>query len=38
MYDVPSSITSESTRLTTAVRKSTLTYVYDFGAYWEHCI
>lgn len=38
MYDTPGSITSENTRLTTALRKSTLNYVYDFGDYWEHRI
>jgi hypothetical protein len=38
MDDAPGSITSESTRLTTALRKSTLNYVYDFGDYWEHRI
>jgi len=37
-YDSPGSITSESTRLTSALRKSTLNYVYDFGDYWEHRI
>ena len=38
MYDAASSITSESTRLTTALRKTTLNYVYDFGDYWVHRI
>jgi hypothetical protein len=38
MYDAPGSITSENTRLTTALRRSTLNYVYDFGDYWEHRI
>ena len=38
MYDSPGSITSENTRLTTALRKATLNYVYDFGDYWEHRI
>ena len=31
-------ITSENTRLTTALRKATLNYVYDFGDYREHRI
>ncbi|MBA3588428.1 MAG: hypothetical protein H0W38_02320, partial [Methylibium sp.] len=30
--------TSENTRLTTALRRATLNYVYDFGDYWEHRI
>lgn len=38
MNDAPGSITSENTRLTTALRKATLNYVYDFGDYWEHRI
>lgn len=38
MYDTPGSVTSENTRLTTALRKATLNYVYDFGDYWEHRI
>ena len=38
MYDSPGSITSENTRLTTALRKATLNYVYDFGDYWDHRI
>lgn len=38
MYDDPGSITSESTRLTTALIRSTLSYVYDFGDYWDHRI
>ncbi|WP_369652173.1 hypothetical protein [Variovorax sp. V213] len=38
MYDDPGSITSESTRLTTALNRSTLSYVYDFGDYWDHRI
>ncbi|WP_049809772.1 plasmid pRiA4b ORF-3 family protein [Variovorax paradoxus] len=38
MYDDPDSITSESTRLTTALNRSTLSYVYDFGDYWDHRI
>lgn len=38
MYDEPGSITSESTRLTTALNRSTLSYVYDFGDYWDHRI
>jgi hypothetical protein len=38
MDDAPGSITSENTRLTTALRKATLNYVYDFGDYWEHRI
>lgn len=38
MYDDPGSITSESTRLTTALKRSTLSYVYDLGDYWDHRI
>ena len=38
MYDDPGSITSESTRLTTALNRSTLSCVYDFGDYWDHRI
>ena len=44
MDDAPGSITSENIRLTTALRKPTLNYVYvyvcvyDFGGYWEHRI
>jgi hypothetical protein len=38
MHDAPGSITSENTRLTAALRKATLNYVYDFGDYWEHRI
>ncbi|MEO8298646.1 MAG: plasmid pRiA4b ORF-3 family protein [Burkholderiales bacterium] len=34
----PGSITSEGTRLTTALNRSTLSYVYDFGDYWDHHI
>jgi hypothetical protein len=38
MYDSPDSINSENTRLTTVLRTSTLSYVYDFGDYWDHRI
>lgn len=38
MYDDPGSITSERARLTTALSRSTLRYVYDFGDYWDHRI
>jgi hypothetical protein len=38
MYDTSGSIGSESTRLTAALRTSTLSYVYDFGDYWDHRI
>lgn len=38
MYDPPGSIKSEKTRLTTVLRTSTLSYVYDFGDYWDHRI
>lgn len=37
-YDDPGSVSSENTRLTTALRRSTLTYVYDFGDNWVHRI
>lgn len=37
-YDDPGSVSSESTRLTTALRRSTLRYVYDFGDNWDHRI
>jgi hypothetical protein len=37
-YDEPGSVSSESTRLTTALRRSTLNYVYDFGDSWDHRI
>jgi hypothetical protein len=38
MYDSPGSINSENVRLTTVLRTSTLSYVYDFGDYWDHRI
>ena len=38
MYDPPDSINSENVRLTTVLRTSTLSYVYDFGDYWDHRI
>ncbi|WP_394681289.1 plasmid pRiA4b ORF-3 family protein [uncultured Comamonas sp.] len=38
LYDEPGSITSESTRLTTALNRSTLSHVYDFGDYWDQRI
>lgn len=38
MYDAPGSINSEKVRLTTVLRTSTLSYVYDFGDYWDHRI
>ncbi len=37
-YDEPGSVSSEKTRLTTALRRSTLSYVYDFGDNWDHRI
>lgn len=37
-YDDPGSVSSENTRLTTALRRSTLSYVYDFGDDWVHRI
>jgi len=37
-YDEPGSVSSESTRLTTALGRSTLSYVYDFGDSWDHRI
>lgn len=37
-FDEPGSVTSENTRLTTALRRSTLSYVYDFGDNWDHRI
>jgi hypothetical protein len=37
-YDDPGSVASENTRLTTALRRSTLSYVYDFGDNWDHRI
>lgn len=37
-YDDPGSVSSESTRLSTVLRRSTLMYVYDFGDNWEHRI
>lgn len=38
MYDTPDSINSENVRLTKVLRTSTLSYVYDFGDYWDHRI
>lgn len=38
MYDPPGSINSENARLTKVLRTSTLSYVYDFGDYWDHRI
>ena len=38
MYDSPGSINSENVRLTTVLRTTTLSYVYDFGDSWEHDI
>ena len=38
MYDAPGSINSENVRLATVLRTSTLSYVYDFGDYWDHRI
>ena len=38
MYDPPGSIGSENVRLTTVLRTATLSYVYDFGDYWDHRI
>lgn len=37
-YDDPGSVSSENTRLTTVLRRSTLSYVYDFGDDWVHRI
>lgn len=37
-YDEPGSVSSENTRLTTALRRSTLSYVYDLGDNWDHRI
>lgn len=34
----PSAVGSETTRLSSIVDRSTLSYVYDFGDYWEHRI
>jgi len=38
MDDAPDSINSENVRLATVLRTSTLSYVYDFGDYWDHRI
>ena len=38
LYDDPGAVKSESTRLTTVLRRSTLNYVYDLGDDWEHRI
>jgi hypothetical protein len=38
IYDTPDSINSENVRLTTVLQTSTLSYVYDFGDYWDHRI
>ena len=38
MYDPPGSISSENVRLTKVLRTATLSYVYDFGDYWDHRI
>jgi hypothetical protein len=38
LYDSPDSVNSERVRLTTVLRTSTLSYVYDFGDYWDHRI
>jgi hypothetical protein len=38
MYDTPGFINSEKVRLITVLRTSTLSYVYDFGDYWDHRI
>jgi hypothetical protein len=37
-YDEPGSVSSENTRLITALRRSTLNYLYDFGDSWDHRI
>lgn len=37
-YDDPGSVSSEKTKLITALRRSTLSYVYDFGDSWDHRI
>ena len=38
MYDPPGSMNSENVRLTKVLRMSTLSYVYDFGDYWDRRI
>ena len=38
MYDDPEAVGSDNVRLTTVLRSSTLSYVYDFGDYWDHRI
>ena len=38
MYDDAEAVSSDNVRLTTVLRSSTLSYVYDFGDYWEHRI
>jgi sterol desaturase/sphingolipid hydroxylase (fatty acid hydroxylase superfamily) len=38
MYDPPGSINSANVRLKTVLRTATLSYVYDFGDYWDHRI
>ena len=37
-YDDPGSVSSEKTKLVTVLRRSTLSYVYDFGDNWDHRI
>ena len=38
MYDDAEAVSSDNVRLTTVLRSSTLSYVYDFGDYWDHRI
>ena len=38
MYDDAGAVSSDNVRLTTVLRSSTLSYVYDFGDYWDHRI
>ena len=37
-YDDAGDVSSDNVRLTTVLRFSTLSYVYDFGDYWDHRI
>jgi hypothetical protein len=37
-YDAPGAVSSEKTKLITALRRSTLSYLYDFGDSWDHRI
>ena len=38
MYDDAEAVSSDNVRLSTVLRSSTLSYVYDFGDYWDHRI